>query len=145
MQPNDCAEKAVVVSSRPTKAAKITASLTHCKTFLSVQNFGSGMEFLRMLPGTAPTLAFVVAPLPDRIVSHVIQEVRQLSPSTRIIIVADWTELAGFARAQQKGADGFISARLLSAELPLLLARYPEFSRNWGRQFSPWKAGYGMA
>lgn len=98
-----------------------------------------------MLPGTAPALAFVVAPLPDRIVSHVIQEVRQLSPSSRIIIVADWTELAGFARAQQKGADGFISARLLSAELPLLLARYPEFSRNWGRQFSPWKAGYGMA
>lgn len=144
-QPNNRAENVVVVSSRPTKAAKITASLAHCKTFLSIQNCGSGVAFLKILSGTAPELVFIVAPLPDRIVSHVIREARQLSPSSRIIIVADWTEFAGFARAQQKGADGFISTRLLSAELPLVLERYPDLAKTWGRQFSPWKAGYGMA
>lgn len=144
-QPNKHAQNVLIVSSRSHKAAKIAANLAQCKLFFSVQICGNGVEFLKTLPGTAPELVFIVAPLPDRIVSHVIREAKQLSPSTRIIIVADWTELAGFARAQQKGADGFISARLLSVELPFVLERYPEFSQNWGKQFSPWKARYGMA
>lgn len=136
---------ALIVSSRPTKAAKIALCVTQSRIFQSVQICDNGVELLRMLPGSMVDLAFVVAPLPDRTVSHVIREARQLSPTTRIIIIADWTEFAGFARAHQKGADGFISVRLLSAELPLVLERYPELAKNWGRQFSPWKAGYGMA
>lgn len=135
----------MIVSSRPHKATKIGTCLTQSHLFQTVDICGGGASFLKLLPERLPELVFLVAPLPDRVASHVIREAKQLNPTSRIIIVADWTELAGFARAQQKGADGFISARLLSAELPLVLARYPEFAANWGRQFSPWKAGYGMA
>lgn len=144
-QPSKRTGNSIVVSSRSTKAAKIAACLTQSHSFKSIEICSSGISFLKLLPERLPEVVFLVAPLPDRVASHVIREAKQISPATRIIIVADWTELAGFARAQQKGADGFISARLLSAELPLVLARYPEFAANWGRQFSPWKAGYGMA
>lgn len=136
---------ALIVSSRPTKAGKIAACLASCRLFQTVAHCESGVAFLKHLVINSPDLVFIVAPLPDRVISHVIREAKQQCPTTRIIIVADWTELAGFARAQHKGADGFISSRLLSAELPLVMDRYPELVKNWGRQFSPWKAGYGMA
>lgn len=136
---------ALVVSSRPTKAGKIVASLASSRLFQAVEHCESGVAFLKYLSANSPDLVFIVAPLPDRVISHVIREAKQQCPTTRIIIVAEWTELAGFARAQQQGADGFISTRLLSAELPLVMDQYHELVKNWGRQFSPWKAGYGLA
>jgi len=137
--------KVLIISMGMALSENIIECLGQFEAFAVLDICRNGVTGLKAIASQLPELVFVVAPLPDRMLGHVIKEAKRKHPGMRMILVANWTEFAGFARANQKGADGFISARLLSRELPLVLAQYPHLAATWGRRFSPWKAGYGMA
>jgi len=137
--------KVLIISAGISIGENISECLRERATFSVLATCRNAVTGLQAIATQLPDLVFIVAPLPDRMVSHVIKEARKKHPRGRVILVADWPEFAGFARARQKCADGFISARLLSRELPLILAQYPQLAADWGTRFSPWKAGYGMA
>jgi DNA-binding NarL/FixJ family response regulator len=137
--------KVLIISTSMALAENILECLGQFEAFTVLEICRNGVTGLKAIASQLPELVFIVAPLPDRMLGHVIKEAKKKHPGMRMVLVADWTEFAGFARANQKGADGFISARLLSRELPLVLAQYPQLAATWGKCFSPWKAGYGMA
>lgn len=137
--------RVLIIGTGMPLAGAIAACLGPFDEFSVLAICPNGVTGLKAIAAELPDLVFITAPLPDRMLGHVIKEAKKKHPRMRLILVADWAEYAGFARANQKGADGFISARLLGRELPLVLAQYPGLAATWGTRFSPWKAGYGMA
>jgi len=136
---------ALIVSAEQPMAENIQACFVQFATFSTLDICRNGVAGLQAIASQLPDLMLIVAPLPDRQLSHVIKEAKRKHGKMRMIVIADWAEFAGFSRAKHKGADGFISARLLSKELPSVLAQYPHLLAEWGTRFSPWKTGYGMA
>jgi DNA-binding NarL/FixJ family response regulator len=137
--------RTLIISSDTAMRQSIHGCLQTFKDFSLLADCCNGMTGLKAIANLQPDLVFVVAPLPDRVLGHLIKDAKRKHPAIRIVVVANWTEFAGFARANHKGADGFVSERLLSRELPLILAQYPQLAATWGTRFSPWKTGYGMA
>jgi len=137
--------RVLVISMGTAMSRKILDCIARFEAFTPQGSCTNATTGLEMIAAGHPELVFVVAPLPNRALAHLIKTAKQAQPAIRIVIVADWTEFTGFARASQKGADGFISARFLPMELPLFLGQYPQLAATWGQRFSPWKAGYGMA
>ena len=137
--------KALIISAGATVAEDIQACLAEFPAFAAPTVCSSGVSGLQVIAAERPDLVLVVAPPPDRMLSHVIKEARKRHAGVRVVVVANWTEFAGAARASHKRADGFISTRLLHRELPLVLAQFPVLAAHWGDRFSPWKGGYGMA
>ena len=110
--------KVLIISMGMASAESIRECLGRFEAFAVLDICRNGVTGLKAISSQLPELVFIVAPLPDRMLGHVIKEAKRKHPGMRMIIVAGWTEFAGFARANQKGADGFISARLLSREYP---------------------------
>jgi DNA-binding NarL/FixJ family response regulator len=137
--------RTVIISSDRAMSENIRGCLQTFENFSLLADCGNGMTGAKAIASLLPDLVFVVAPLPDRVLGHLIKDTKRKYPAIRIVVVANWTEFAGFARANHKGADGFVSTRLLIQELPLILAQYPQLAETWGARFSPWKTGYGMA
>jgi DNA-binding response OmpR family regulator len=98
-----------------------------------------------MLPLHHPDLVLLHSPLPDKTAQVFIHKAKAICAAVRIIVISDRPEMTGYVMAQRKGADGYISCRLLRTELPLVLGRYHELAPQWGHRFSPWKEHYGMA
>jgi DNA-binding NarL/FixJ family response regulator len=137
--------KALIISAGATVTTDILACLADFPTFAGPTVSSNAVTGLQAIAAERPDLVLVVAPLPDRMLRHVLAEARKRHAGIRIVVVANWTEFAGHARASQKRADGFISTRLLHRELPLVLAQFPLLAEHWGARFSPWKVSHGLA
>lgn len=137
--------RVLLVSNDPEVNGIVHDVIRRDRHFNLVAECHQGLEGTRLLSLRHPELVLLNSPLPDKSAETFIKKARTLLPSARIILVSGRSEMHGFAMAHRKGADGYISSRLLGRELPLVLARYHELLPEWGRRFSPWKEQYGMA
>lgn len=135
----------LLVSDAPALNAivrEVVDRVLHCEL---VAECHLGQEGTRLLTQHRPNLILLHAPLPDKPAQVFIHKTKAICADARIILITDRPEMSGFVMAQRKGADGYISCRLLHLELPLVLGRYHELAPQWGHRFSPWKEHYGMA
>lgn len=137
--------RVLLVSDTPEVNHIVRETLGRYRQFDLVAECHQGQDGTRLIPVHHPDLVLLHSPLPDKTPQVFIHKAKALSATLRIILISGRSEMNGYVLAQRKGADGYISRRLLQSELPLVLGRYHELAPQWGQRFSPWKEHYGMA
>ena len=88
----------------------------------TVADTGSGQQALKLVQQTRPRLVLIGMALPDANAIVLTSRITALAPSTRVIIISDYTGDAYVEGAHAAGALAFVAREKIVTDLPPLIA-----------------------